>query len=157
MLYYINGDMMKRYILTIIVSIFLGVLLSNYMIKIYDNNQISLPVFKETTDVFLIQQGVYSTIESMQKNTSNLTDYIYSNIDNMFYVYIGMTLDEDNVTKLQQYYKNKGIETIVKTTTLTDNDFITSLKQYDTILKETNDNVTIKEICKQVLSKYKEV
>lgn len=146
---------MKKYILTIIVSLFIGILFSNYMIKKYEYNPITLPVFNQTETAFLIQQGVYSSFESMQKNTSNLTDYIYSNIDNMFYVYIGMTLDEENVTKLQEYYKDKGIHTIVKTTTLNDNDFISYIKQYDLILKETQDNSTIKEICKQVLSKYK--
>lgn len=148
---------MKKYILTIIASLLVGFLLSDYMIKNYDKNPLSLPVFNETENAFLIQQGVYSTLESMKNNTSNLTDYIYSNIDNMFYVYIGMTLDEGNVTKLQEYYQAKGIHTIVKTTTLNDSDFITSLKHYDTILKETNDTATIKEICKQVLSKYKGV
>lgn len=148
---------MKKYIFTIIISLLVGFLLSNYMIKKYDENPLTLPVFGETKTVFLIQQGVYSSYESMQNNTSNLTDYIYSNIDNMFYVYIGMTLEEENVTKLQKYYKDKGITTIVKTTTLNDTNFISSLTQYDTILKETNDNATIKEICKQVLSKYKGV
>ena len=148
---------MKKYILTIIASLLVGFLLSNYMIKNYDKNPISLPVFNETENVFLIQQGVYSTFESMQNNTSNLTDYIYSNIDNMFYVYIGMTFEEENVKKLQEYYKNKGINTIVKNTTLNDSDLISSIKQYDVILKETTDNLTIKEITRQVLSKYKGV
>lgn len=146
---------MKKYILTIIISLLVGFLLSNYMIKKYDKNPLTLPVFGSTETAFLIQQGVYSSYESMQNNTSNLTDYIYSNIDNMFYVYIGMTLDEENVTKLQDYYKDKGVYTIVKKTTLNDTDFISSLKQYDIILKETSDSSTIKEICKQVLSKYK--
>jgi len=148
---------MKKYLLTIIISILIGCFLSNYIIKKYEESPLSLPVFSETETVFLLQQGVYSTYESMQKNTSNLTDYIYSNIDNMFYVYIGMTLDKDNATKLQGYYKDKNIQTILKTTTINDSNFINSLKQYDTILKETNDNATIKEICKQVLSKYKGV
>lgn len=146
---------MKKYLLTIIISILIGCFLSNYIIKKYEESPLSLPVFSETETVFLLQQGVYSTYESMQKNTSNLTDYIYSNIDNMFYVYIGMTLDKDNATKLQGYYKEKNIQTILKTTTINDINFINSLKQYDIILKETNDNATIKEICKQVLSKYK--
>lgn len=146
---------MKKYIITIILAISIGFLLSNYMIKKYGDNPLSLPVFNETESIFLIQQGVYSSYESMQNNTSNLTDYIYSNIDNMFYVYIGVTLDRENVTKLQQYYKDKNITTIVKTTTINDSNFITSLRQYDTILKETNDSSTIKEICKQVLRKYK--
>lgn len=146
---------MKKYFLTIIISLLVGFLLSNYAIKKYDASPITIPVFSENTKAYLIQQGVYSSYESMKKNTSNLTDYIYSNIDNMFYVYIGLTINEENVTKLQEYYKEKNIPTIVKTTTLTDYNLISSLKQYDTILKETNDSATIKEICRQVLSKYK--
>ena len=61
---------MKKYFLTIIISLLVGFLLSNYMIKKYENNPLSLPVFNETETVFLIQQGVYSSYESMQKNTS---------------------------------------------------------------------------------------
>ena len=148
---------MKKYILTIIVSLSVGFLLSNYMIKEYGSTPLTLPVFNETKTAYLIQQGVYSTEESMQNNTSNLSDYIYSNIDGMFYVYVAMTMDEENISKLQEYYTEKGINTIVKTTTLTVSSFITSLSQYDTVLKQTDDSSTIKEICKQVLSKYKEV
>lgn len=148
---------MKKYIITIITSLLVGFFLSEYIIKKYDKNPVSLPVFNQTETAYLIQQGVYSSYESMQNNTTNLTDYIYSNLDGMFYVYIAMTLNEENVSKLQDYYKEKGITTIVKTTTLTDSDLITSIKQYDTILNQTNDNMTIKEICKQVLSKYKGV
>lgn len=150
-----NGDDMKKYILTVIVSLFVGFLLSNYMIKKYNGNTTILPMFKENQTAYLIQQGVYSSMESMKENTQGLTDYIYSTIDSMYYVYVGMTLENDNVTKLQEYYKNKGIPTIVKTTTLTDSEFIASLKQYDSVLKGTNDNETIKEVCKQVLEKYK--
>lgn len=148
---------MKKYILTIIASLLVGFFLSDYMIKKYGENSISIPVFNQSETAYLIQQGVYSSYESMQNNTSNLSDYIYSNIDGMFYVYIAMTMDVENVSKLQTYYEEKGINTIVKTTTLTDYNFITSLNQYDTILKQTNDSQTIKEICKLVLSKYKEV
>lgn len=148
---------MKKYLLTILTSLLVGFFLSNYIIKMYGEASISIPTFNQSETIYLIQQGVYSSYESMQSNTSNISDYIYSNIDGMFYVYIAMTMDLDNVTKLQTYYEEKGINTIVKTTTTTDYEFITSLNQYDTILKQTNDNQTIKEICKLVLSKYKEV
>ena len=145
---------MKRYLLTIIMSLLVGFLLSNYMLKQYDKNTI-LPVFGETKTAYLIQQGVYSSYESMEKNTSNLSDYIYSTIDGMYYVYVGMTLDSDNVSKLQQYYKDNKMATIVKTTSLNDKDTINFIMQYDTILKQTNDKTTVKEIIKQVLTKYK--
>ena len=146
---------MKKYLLTIIVSLLVGFLLSFYMLKEYEKTDI-FPVFNESETAYLIQQGVYSSMESMQENTSHLTDYIYSVIDNMYYVYIGISLESDNVNKIQEYYKNKDINTIIKTTTISDNDLINSLRQYDMVLKETNEEETIKEIIKQTLSKYKE-
>lgn len=146
---------MKKYLLTVIISLLVGFLLSIYMLKEYENTDI-FPVFNTSETAYLVQQGVYSNMESMKENTSDLTDYIYSVIDNMYYVYVGMSLDSENVSKIQNYYKDKGIDTIIKTTSLTDKAFIESLKQYDMVLKETNDEKTILEICKQVLSKYKE-
>ena len=146
---------MKKYLLTIIVSLLVGFLLSFYMLKEYESVDI-IPVFNVKQTAYLVQQGVYSSMESMQENTSHLTDYIYSVIDNMYYVYIGISLESDNVNKIQEYYKNKDINTIIKTTTISDNDLINSLRQYDMVLKETNEEETIKEIIKQTLSKYKE-
>ena len=146
---------MKKYLLTIIISLLVGFLLSFYMLKEYESIDI-IPVFNTKETAYLVQQGVYSSMESMQENTSNLTDYIYSVIDNMYYVYIGISLESDNVEKIQEYYKNKDINTIIKTTTISDNDLINSLKQYDMVLKETSEEETIKEIIKQTLSKYKE-
>ena len=146
---------MKKYLLTIIVSLLVGFLLSFYMLKEYESVNI-IPVFNVKETAYLVQQGVYSSMESMQENTSHLTDYIYSVIDNMYYVYIGISLESDNVNKIQKYYKNKDIKTIIKTTTISDNDLINSLRQYDMVLKETNEEETIKEIIKQTLSKYKE-
>ncbi len=146
---------MKKYLLTIIISLLVGFLLSFYMLKEYESIDI-IPVFNTKETAYLVQQGVYSSVESMQENTSHLTDYIYSVIDNMYYVYIGISLESDNVEKIQEYYKNKDINTIIKTTTISDNDLINSLKQYDMVLKETSEEETIKEIIKQTLSKYKE-
>ena len=146
---------MKKYLLTIIVSLLVGFLLSFYMLKEYESVNI-MPVFNVKETAYLVQQGVYSSMESMQENTSHLTDYIYSVIDNMYYVYIGISLESDNVNKIQEYYKSKDIKTIIKTTTISDNDLINSLRQYDMVLKETNEEETIKEIIKQTLSKYKE-
>ncbi len=145
---------MKKYLLTVIVSLLIGFLLSFYMLKEYE--KIDLPTFNESETAYLVQQGVYSSMESMQENTANLSDYIYSVIDNMYYVYVGISLDSSNINKIQEYYKNKNIETIIKTTTLNDSDFIETLRQYDLVLNGTDDEDTIREICKQVLSKYKE-
>ena len=146
---------MKKYMLTITMSLLIGFLLSFYILKEYENPNI-FPTFKENETAYLIQQGVYSSMESMQENTTHLSDYIYSVIDNMYYVYIGISLNSENVNKLQKYYKEKNIDTIIKTTTLTDKQLIETLRQYDMVLSNTTDENTIGEICKQVLSKYQQ-
>lgn len=142
---------MKKYILTILISLLVGFFLSNYMIKEYDSNILS--AFSEKKTLYLVQQGVYSSLDSMKENTSNLDEYIYSNIDNLYYVYIGITLDVENTSKIQQAYKN--INTIVKTNVISDKELIDYIQKFDIVLKETNDNETVKEITKQVLKKYK--
>lgn len=142
---------MKKYIVTIIISLLVGFLLSNYMIKEYDSDILS--VFNEKKTLYLVQQGVYSSMESMKENTSNLNEYIYSNIDNLYYVYIGITLDVENTTKIQNAYK--GMDTIIKTNIISDKELIEYIEKFDVILKETSDEETIKEITKQVLKKYK--
>lgn len=145
---------MKKYFLTVIMALLVGFLLSKIMLKSYQKNDI-LPVFKENVTAYLIQQGVYSTIDSMKNNTTKFNSYIYSEIDGKYYVYIGMTLSLDNAQKIKNYYKSKNIDTILKTTTLNDPKFISSLKQYDEVLKQTDDQETIKKLQKQILDKYK--
>ena len=141
---------MKKYILTIFISLLVGFLLSNYIIKEYDSSSIS--VFNDKKTVYLIQQGVYSSLDSMKENTSNLSEYIYTNVDNLYYVYVGITFDIENTNKIQQIY---DFETIVKNNVITDSELIKYIEKYDLILKETNDKNTIKEIVKNVLKKYK--
>lgn len=141
---------MKKYILTIIISLLVGVFLSNYVIKEYDSDILS--TFSEKKTLYLVQQGVYSSMDSMKENTSNLNEYIYSNIDNLYYVYVGITLDVENASKIQKIY---DMETIIKTNVISDKELIEYIEKFDIVLKETNDKETIKEITKQVLKKYK--
>ncbi len=147
---------MKKNLITIFISLLIGFLLSNYLIKQYDEDFGILPVFGEQSkEVFLIQQGVYSTFESMENNTDDVNEYIYNVIDGMYYVYIAMSCEENNVEKLRTMYEKKGIKTIVKTTSMSDNEFLTELENYDLILSETDDETTMEEVTKQILNKYK--
>ncbi len=142
---------MKKYLFTIIISLLVGFFLSNFMIKEYDSDIMS--VFKKDTTLYMIQTGVYSNIDSMKENTSNIDEYIYSIKDNLYYVYIGLTLDLENASKIQSCYK--GVDSIIKKSIISDEDLINYIEKYDLVLKETNDTQTIKEITKQVIKKYK--
>lgn len=145
---------MKKYFVTIIISLLIGFLLSNLLLKQYDNTINIIPTFKQNETVYLVQQGVYSSIESMQENTKKINYYVYTLKDSYYYVYVGMSLDSEIIKKIQNYYTDLKVETIIKTITMTDTNFINTLKQTDQILKETEDKDTIKEVINQILKKY---
>lgn len=143
---------MKKYLLTIIISLLIGFLLSNFMLKQYDDAVAIMPTFKQEETLYLVQQGVYSSLTSMQENTKNIPYYVYTLDNNLYYVYIGMSLDMDNIEKIRKYYDN--METIVKSKTITDESFINTLKMNDEVLKQTEDKEVIKETINNVLKKY---
>ena len=94
---------MKKYLLTIIISLLIGFLLSNFMLKQYDDAVSIMPTFKQEETLYLVQQGVYSSLTSMQENTKNIPYYVYTLDNNLYYVYIGMSLDMDNIEKIRKY------------------------------------------------------
>lgn len=142
---------MKKYLIIIIISLFIGFLFSYYVIKEYDDAV--LPTFLNGKTVYLVQQGIYSNYDNMINNTKAIDNYIYEVKNELYYVYVGMSLSKDNAMKIQNIYE---FETTVTTITL-NNEFIKTIEQYDSLLSETNDKDAIKEICKQLLSKYKSV
>ncbi len=147
---------MKKSLITIIISIACGFFLAMTYIEQYDSPLDIVSVFGEQSKtVYLIQQGVYSSFESMENNTSSVSDYVYSVIDGMYYVYIGMTLSENNATKLKEHFDLKGMSTYVKENAISDDEFISNLEHYDLIISETSDEATIDEVMKSVLSEYK--
>lgn len=142
---------MKKYLIIIIISLFIGFLFSYYIIKEYDDAV--LPTFLNGKTVYLVQQGIYSNYDNMINNTKAIDNYIYEVKNELYYVYVGMSLSKDNAMKIQNIYE---FETTIATITL-NNEFIKTIEQYDSLLSETNDKDAIKEICKQLLSKYKSV
>ena len=141
---------MKKYFVTIIISLLIGFLLANFMLRQYDSTVKVIPTFKQNETIYLVQQGVYSSLESMKDNTKKLNYYVYTMKDGFYYVYVGMSLDSEIIKKIQNYYTDLKIETIISA----NNDFTNTLKQTDEILKETDDKDTIKEVINQILKKY---
>ena len=79
----------------------------------------------------------------MEENTSNLAYYIYTIDNDRYYVYIGITKNEENLDKLKGYFDSLGYNIYVKEFYISSESFITVLDQYETMLSETNDSKTI--------------
>ena len=147
---------MKKYLFAFLIAIVIGFFLSSFFIKQYDSyNGIKVSGIGEK--LYFIQYGVFSSLESMEKETIALENYVYNIEDNMYYVYVGITKNSKNSEKIVEYYKNLGYETIVKQYEINSKSFLEELTNYDSILEETTDKTVIASLISQVIGKYEEV
>ena len=147
---------MRKYLFTFLLAIVVGFFLSSFFINQYDSYT-GIKVSGLGEEVYFVQYGVYSSLESMEKETIALENYVYNINEGMYYVYVGITNVDDNANKIVDYYKNLGYQTIIKKYEVTNTKFLEELTNYDNILKETNDKTVIASLINQILIKYEEV
>ena len=107
--------------------------------------------------VYFIKFNSYPSIKEMEKNTLSLTNYIYKKNVDVYDVYIGITNDYENLIKLNNYFSSLGYNTFTEEFLITNKEFLLELKNYDSILKSTEDTVVISSINSQILEKYEEL
>lgn len=147
---------MKKYLFTFIIALVIGFFLSNFFLNQYDDFN-GIKVSNNSTELYFIQYGVFSSLDSMEDNTISLQNYVYNIIDNLYYVYVGITKTKENSEKIMKYYKTLGYETIIKKYIISNNTFINLIENYDNLLKETTDDTAISAIINEGLIKYEEV
>lgn len=147
---------MKKYLLTFLIALVIGFFLSDFFLKQYEDFD-GIKVSTRGENIYFIQYGVFSSLESLEENTINLQNYVYNKEDNLYYVYVGITKEKDNADKIVNYFKDLGYETTTREFGITNKDFLNALLNYDEILKNTNDVTAISSIINQVLMKYEEV
>ena len=147
---------MVKYFKSIMIAIVIGVFLSIFFLKQYKDYS-GIKVVAQSNNIYFIQYGVYSDKKSMEDNTIQLFNYIYNKIDDKYYVYVGITSNDENKDKIVNYYKNFGYDTTVKEYGLNNQDFLNKLKSFDDILKNTDDVTTISQVLSKTLETYKEV
>lgn len=148
---------MKKYITTFLSALLIGLVIGRFILNQYTFEGRIVSTFKTNTTIYFVQQGVYSSKESMESSTTSLPYYIYNIEDNKYYVYIGITKNLENADKIKGYYEDLGYTTYVKEFNIDNEDFITVLSQYDVLLKESSDKEVIGTVCSQVLNKYEEL
>ncbi len=150
------GDKMKKYLLIIMVSLIVGFLLSNYVLRQYDEYQ-GIKVYNNGEMLYFIEYGVFDNYEELENNTINLENYIYQIDNNKYYVYIGITKDNEVLDKITKYFKSLNYDIKTKEFYITNDKFIKSIENNDAVLLLTDDNVVIGEVISQGLSTYEEV
>ena len=147
---------MKKYLFSLFIALVIGFFLCNIFLKQYDNYK-GIKVSNNGEELYFVQYGVYSSLESLEENTINLQNYVYNEQEGLYYVYVGITKLKENADKIVRYYNNLGYDAIIKKFNIASKVFVESLENYDEVLKNTEDNTVIASIISQVLSKYEEV
>ncbi|MBQ9072354.1 MAG: SPOR domain-containing protein [Bacilli bacterium] len=147
---------MKKYLITLLLALTIGFFLANFFIKQYDDYN-GIKVSNTGDTLYFVQYGAFSSLESMEENTISLQNYVYSEDENLYYVYVGITSIKENAEKIVEFYKNNGYEAIIKEFEISNTNFLESLKTYDDVLKNTEDETAIASVINQVLMKYEEV
>lgn len=146
---------MKKYIFPITLALLLGLFMSTFFVGQY-NSDGSITISQKKEKIYYIRKGVYMSLDDMKNSMMDFENYIYSEENDIFYSYVGITKSKENAKKIKSYFSSKGYETNIEEKEVTNEGFLTILGQYDNILSETDNDQTIKVICNQVLAKYEE-
>ena len=76
---------MKKYLFTFLIALIIGFLFSNFFLKQYDDYN-GIKVSNVGENLYFIQYGVFSNLDSLEENTISLQNYVYNKQDNLYYV-----------------------------------------------------------------------
>ena len=135
--------MNKNIIIVILFGSLIGYLFGNLLFKNYSGSN----YINSDGNIYYLQYGVYTTKEAAELNTINLTrEYIIKEIDNKYYIYLGITTSYDKALELKKLFEQDNIYIYIRSDYVENSETLEILKQYD--LKINNDNVSsvMKEI-----------
>ena len=106
---------------------------------------------------YFIQEGVYSSKSIMEENIKNMDLKVVDEIDNKYYVYLGITKDENIAKRLKEIYESEGYQIYIKEVSLSNEEFNNNVTQFDLLINATTSEKEILTIEKVVLANYEEI
>ena len=147
--------MNKNTIKFIVIAIVIGIIIGKY---VFDQTKDEAKSVINNTDnyIYLMQYGVYNDIDNMKSSVENLNNYLYIKEDDGHHVYVGITKNEKNLSKIGDFL---GVTENIynKRVKVNNMEFLESLDQYDALIEQTDDKEVVINAEKQILSKYEEL
>ena len=106
---------------------------------------------------YFIQEGVYSSKSIMEENVKNMDLKVVDEIDNKYYVYLGITKDENIAKRLKEIYESLGYQIYIKELSLSNEEFNNNVTQFDLLINASTTTNEILTIEKVVLANYEEI
>lgn len=152
--YLIDGDLMKKTMLLAVIFVVLGAVCGNYL---YKKAPDTVSVFQTNQTFYFLQEGIYSSKDIMQENVGDLTNKLVVLEDNKYYVYVGITMDQDNANKIKKIYENMGYQIYIKKMTLDNEEFASNVSQFDLLVQESDTDEDILTVEEVVLANYEQI
>lgn len=143
---------MKKNIIIVIVFGILTGYLFGYLI--YGNYK-GVEYIENDGNIYYIQYGVYTSNEAALKNVTNLKDYFIDEMDEKYYVYLGITTNYNTALKIQNIYKDKDIHTYIRCDYVNNSETLNIIKEYDTKLDNLESEEEITAVIKEIFEEEK--
>ena len=140
--------MKKNIIIVIVFGALIGYLFGHLVFKNYDGRE----YLDEDGNIYYVQYGVYNSNEAALSNASKLSNYTIKEIDEKFYVYLGVSTSLDTALKIQDLYKEKDIYTYIRADYVNNSETLEKLKEYDELIQEKSDEVEIQAVMKEIFA-----
>lgn len=147
---------MKKTLFWIVLALASGSLLGKFTFDTYENIEVR-KVISVNDEVYMLKYGTYENVEQMIEEITDINRYIYIEEENKVTAYIGISTTKENINKIKTIYDNKGIITSIKKLTISNEEFIQNLNEYEKLLSATEDEASLLIIQKQILSCYEEL
>lgn len=138
--------MKKNIIIVIILGSLIGFLFGNLLFKNYEG----IEYMDEDGNIYYVQYGVYTSNEAALNNASKLNNYKIIELDDKYYVYLGVTTDYDLAVKIQNMYKEKDIYTYIRSDYVSNSETLELLKQFDDKLKDKENEEEIESVMQEI-------
>lgn len=150
--------MKRRFLRGVVIPLLFAVCLGFYGAKIaYEFYRLKSTVVEVSHNAYAIQYGVYTNPDTLTGILSDLDNYVVSLEDGKYYVYLGFTTDYKNLSKIRNMYRDSGTEVYVRELYIDNEEFVSSLEQYDILLDSVSGEEDIVSVNKAILSSYDEI
>lgn len=105
---------------------------------------------------YILQEGAFKNYNGVIKTTRNYNNYVISKEDELYKIYIGVTLDKDVYNKLISMY-SKTSSTYMKKVNINNKEFYNKVRTYDNLIKNSDNLKEVDLIVKEELKLLKKI
>ncbi len=138
------------------VCISFGIAIGFYLLNGYEDKENIKLVNLSSEELIFFKYKEYNNEDEMKKDVLNLNSYIYTKENDKYHVYLAITKNEKNISKIKGFFEKKGYVISEEKIMVSNEHFLKQIENYDLLLQNTDKEEVIEAIISGVLEKYEE-